>query len=361
MYAAILAGGVGTRLWPRSRRHQPKQFSDITGCGRTMIQATVERIDDLVTADAIYVVTGAQYAELALSQLPAIPASQIILEPEGRNTAPAIGLACVHIRRRDPHGIVAILHSDHVILDPAAFRQALSRAATAAATGGIATLGIHPTHPHTGYGYIKRGQLLDGDPAGGPPIFSVERFLEKPDLKTAESFLADGGYYWNGGIFVCRVDVMLEEIARQLPDLSAGLEEIAAALDSLAGHAQQVLASVWPTIPNISIDHGVMEGAAKVMTVPLQAGWNDVGSWDALDAILPADGADNRVAQGDVLLLDSRNSIVYGDERLITLIGVENLVVVDTGDTLLIGQKHQMQSVKDVVERLRAQGRSDLL
>ena len=361
MYAAILAGGVGTRLWPRSRRTQPKQFSDITGSGRTMIQATVDRLDGLVAPTDTYVVTGAQYAALAQDQLPAVPAGQIILEPNGRNTAPAIGLACVHIRRRDPQGIVAILHSDHAMLDPAAFRQALRRAKTAAAAGGIATLGIQPTHPHTGYGYIKRGAQMDGLPPGEPPVFAVERFLEKPDLPTAEAFVADGGYYWNGGIFVCRVDVMLAEIARQLPDLSAALDEIDAALGGPPDQDQATLEAVWPTIPNISIDHGIMEGAAAVATVPLHAGWNDVGSWDALDAILPADGEANRVAHGDVLSLDSHGNTIYAGQRLIALIGAENLVVVDTGDTLLIGHKNRMQSVKDVVERLRAQGRSDLL
>jgi len=361
MYAAILAGGVGTRLWPRSRQDHPKQFSDITGSGRTMIQATVDRLEGLVSAADLYVVTGAPYAGLARIQLPAIPADQILLEPSGRNTAPAIGLACVHIRRRDPQGIVAILHSDHAIPDAAAFRQALRRAEVAAAAGGIATLGITPTFPHTGYGYIKRGRSLDNLPAGEPAVYTVEQFLEKPDRATAEAFLADGAYYWNGGIFVCRVDVMLREIDRQLPQLSAALGRIDAALDGPPDHAQAVLESVWPAIPNISIDHGVMEGAEAVATVPLRAGWNDVGSWDALEAVLSPDADDNCIAHGDVIGEGSRHNIVYGDARLIALIGVENLVVVDTGDTLLIGHKQQMQNVKTIVERLRAQGRSDLL
>ena len=361
MYAAILAGGVGTRLWPRSRQSHPKQFSDITGSGRTMIQATVDRLENLVSPADLYVVTGVHYAGLARTQLPAVPADQIILEPSGRNTAPAIGLACIHIRRRDPQGVVAILHSDHAMLDTAAFRQALCRAEVAAATGRIVTLGIAPTYPHTGYGYIKRGHVINDVAAGEPPVYTVEQFLEKPDRATAEAFLAGGAYYWNGGIFVCRVDVMLREIERQLPDLSTALARIDAALDGPPTQAQAALESVWPSVPNISIDHGIMEGAAAVATVPLHAGWNDVGSWDALEAVLTPDADANCIARGEVISEGSRHNIVYGDARLIALIGVENLVVVDTGDTLLIGQKQQMQSVKNIVERLRAQDRSDLL
>ena len=222
MYAAILAGGVGTRLWPRSRQSHPKQFSDIIGSGRTMIQTTVDRLEGVVSPADLYVVTGAPYAGLARTQLPAVPADQIILEPSGRNTAPAIGLACVHIQRRDPQAIVAILHSDHAMLDPAAFRKTLCRAEVAAANGGIVTLGITPTFPHTGYGYIKRGHVIENVPAGEPPVYTVEQFLEKPDLPTAEAFLADGTYYWNGGIFVCRVDVMLREIERQIARTERG-------------------------------------------------------------------------------------------------------------------------------------------
>jgi mannose-1-phosphate guanylyltransferase len=273
MYAAILAGGVGTRLWPRSRQSQPKQFSDIVGSGRTMIQATADRIQGLVGSDELFVVTGLPYAALAADQLPAVPTSHIIAEPSGRNTGPAIGLACVHIRLHDPQDIVAFLHSDHVVLDPAAFRAALQRAKTAAEAGYIATLGIEPTFPHTGYGYIKRGERVPGLPAGDLPVYTVEQFLEKPDLTTAESFLAEGGYYWNGGIFVSRVDVMLDEFSRQQPTLAAGLARIDAALAHSPEAAEATLADVWPSLPSISIDHGIMEHAQSVATVPLEAGW----------------------------------------------------------------------------------------
>lgn len=361
MYAAILAGGVGTRLWPRSRQSQPKQFSDIIGSGRTMIQATSDRIRSVVDPHDLYVVTGLPYAALAADQLPDVPTEQIIAEPSGRNTGPAIGLACVHIHHRDPQAIVAFLHSDHVVLDPDAFCAALERAKAAADKGYIVTLGIEPTFPHTGYGYIKRGAAIDGLPADPLEVYMVEQFLEKPDRTTAESFLAEGGYYWNGGIFVCRVDVMLDEFARQLPELAAGLSRIEAALSLGPEAAEATLADVWPTLPNISIDHGIMEHAKSVATVPLVAGWNDVGSWDSLEAVLTADDTRNFVAKGALLTLESQGNIVYTDKQVVALIHVEGLVVVDTGDTLLIGDKQHMQKVKEVVERLRELGLSELL
>lgn len=361
MYAAILAGGVGTRLWPRSRQSQPKQFSDIIGSGRTMIQATADRIRPLIHPGDLFVVTGMPYAALAADQLPEVPIEQILAEPNGRNTGPAIGLACVHIHQRDPKAVVAFLHSDHVVLDPAAFCVALERAKDAAEAGYIATLGIEPTFPHTGYGYIKRGEKIEGIEHGPLPVYKVEQFLEKPNRTTAETFLADGGYYWNGGIFVCRVDVMLDEFARQMPELAAGLARIDAALAHSPEAADATLAEVWPTLPNISIDHGIMEHAQAVATVPLEAGWNDVGSWDALEAVLTEDETRNFIAKGGLLTLESHGNIVYTDKRVVALINVEGLVVVDTGDTLLVGDKNHMQKVKEVVERLRELGLSDLL
>jgi len=359
MYVAILAGGVGTRLWPRSRQSQPKQFSDVTGAGRTMIQSTVDRLGDLVRNDQIYVVTGQRYAELTATQLPHISQENIIVEPSGRNTAPAIGLACVRLRRRDPDAVVAFLHADHAIPGVEQFQAALRRAAEAARAGYIVTLGIQPDSPHTGYGYIRRsGELSDLSP-NGLPVYAVERFLEKPDRDTATTFLAEGGYYWNGGIFVCQVQHMLDEFARQLPEVMDGLECIDATLTHPGDDASS-FASIWETLPSISIDHGIMEGAARVAMTPLDAGWNDVGSWDALEVVRASDGSCNCVAKGEALALDSCGNIVFS-EKLVALVGVDDLVVVDTGDALLVGKKNQMQDVKKVVEQLQEQGRADLL
>ena len=218
MYAAILAGGVGTRLWPRSRQSRPKQFGDITGGGRTMIQATVDRIADLIAPDQIYVITGNRYRNLALEQLSSLPPGNILIEPSGRSTAPAIGFACVHLRKRDPDAIVAVLHADHVFRDETQYRAILQQAEKAAKAGYLTVLGAEPDFPHTGYGYIKRtGEPLSIE--GDWPVYKVERFLEKPNQATAQMFLTEGGYYWNVGNFISRVDRLLEEFARQLPEM----------------------------------------------------------------------------------------------------------------------------------------------
>jgi mannose-1-phosphate guanylyltransferase len=349
---------VGTRLWPRSRQDQPKQFTDITGSGLTMIQDTALRLQGVVAGEQLFVVTGAAYAGLAREQLPEVPVEQILVEPSGRNTAPAIGLACVHLQRMDPQSVLAVLPADHVILDAAGFRRALVEAGTLAEQGYLVTLGIEPTFAHTGYGYIKRSTAL---PTGPEELaaYAVERFLEKPSRAVAEHFLLEGGYYWNGGIFVARVDVWLHELQRQAPEMYAGLQRIGAALAT--PEAEAVLAREWAQMPSNSIDYAVLEHAERVAVVPLEAGWNDVGSWDALETILEQDERGNSIAKGDVLLLDSEGNIVYSDKRLVALVNVSNLVVVDTGDTLLIGDKRNMQRVKDVVEQLRRQGRTELL
>jgi mannose-1-phosphate guanylyltransferase len=359
MYAAILAGGVGTRLWPRSRQATPKQFADITGTGRTMIQATVDRLEGLIPAQHTYVLTGSAYAALAARQLPEVPEANLLVEPSGRNTAPAIGLACLHLQQQDPQAIVAVLPADHVIASRVAFQGALSRAAEAAAAGYLVTLGIEPEFPHTGYGYIKRGAPI-GVPSdsGAQDLYAVERFLEKPDRTTAEAFLHHGGYDWNGGIFVFRVDRMLAEIRRQMPEMALLLDEIQQVLG--ASDEDEAMLRLWPQMPSTSIDYGILEGAEHVAVVPMQAGWNDVGSWDALESVLERDESDNFIARGNAVAVDSWGNIVFTDKEIVALIGVDDLVVVEDGNALLIGQKHQMQKVRTVVEMLRDRGRADL-
>jgi mannose-1-phosphate guanylyltransferase len=359
VYAAILAGGRGTRLWPHSREAHPKQFADITGDGRTMIQATADRVAGLIDGAELYVITGQRYAELTARQLPHMPPANILIEPSGRNTAPAIGLACIHLQMRDPDAVIAVFPADHVITQTGAFQAALRRAVDAAQAGHLVTLGIQPTEPHTGYGYVKRADLLDPGDETRPALFGVAQFLEKPDRPTAEGFLREGGYYWNGGIFVSRVDVMLEEMARQMPAMYAALRTVGAALGTET--AADALAEAWETMPNTSIDYGIMENARKVAVVPLDAGWNDVGSWDALEGLLAGDEAGNLCLNSDLIAIESYNNIIYGNRRLVAAVGVDDLVVVDTGDALLIGHRNQMQKVKDVVDALKAQARTDLL
>ena len=254
--------------------------------------------------------------------------------------------------------MVAVLPADHIIQDTVAFQQVLQQAERSAQEGYITVLGIQPDSAHTGYGYIKR----TGDPLpleGILPTFPVERFLEKPDLPTAQSFLAEGSYYWNGGIFVSRVDRLLAEYEAQMPQLYAGLMRIADALDS--PDSQAVLAEVWPSMPETSIDYGLMEGAERVAVVPLRAGWNDVGSWDALEEIVQPDEAGNCPVEGETLSLNSRGNIVAANGRLVALIDVDDLVVIDTDDALLIGKKESMQQVKQIVSQLQAQQRQELL
>lgn len=357
-YAAILAGGRGTRLWPQSRTDHPKQYTDITGSGQTLIQATAARLEGLADGDHLYVITGRRYADLTATQLPQIPRANILIEPSGRNTAPAIGLACVHLQRRDPDAIIAVFPADHVMADTAAFQRAVQRGIGAADAGFLVTLGIEPTAPHTGYGYIQRADPLV-DLGADPPVYAVRRFLEKPDLARAQTFLATGGYYWNGGIFISRVDRMLAEMARQMPETHARLERIAAGLGS--AEADGILEHEWAGMPSESIDYGVMEGAERVAVTALDAGWNDVGSWDALDSVLPTNSDGNLFVRADALTVASRNNIVVGDKRLIALVGVDDLVVVDTDDALLIGRRHEIQHVKTVVEMLQMDNRQNLL
>ncbi len=235
----------------------------------------------------------------------------------------------------------------------------MSRAAVAANQGYLVTLGIEPTHPHTGYGYVQRGEMIAEGGADDIPVYTVQRFLEKPDLEAAEAFLRSGDYYWNGGIFVCRADRMLAEMKRQTPDVYACLMEIAEGMER--GSVEQAMASAWARMPSISIDYGVMEEAERLAMVPLRAGWNDIGSWDALESVLMPDEQGNLSAKSDTLIVDSFNNIVFCDDKLVAMVGVDDLVIVDTGDVLLVGHRKQMQKVKDAVNILRSSNRTDLL
>lgn len=358
LYAVIMAGGVGTRLWPRSRAATPKQFLDLLG-PRTMLQETVERIKPLIPLQRLLIVAGAEHTAEVQAQVPDLPSENIIVEPGPRGTAPCVGLAAIALWQRDRAASMAVFPADHRIADAAGFRQAIARAAQIAQRDYLVTLGITPTRPHTGYGYIQRGASLDQE--GNPPAFAVRRFIEKPDEATARQFLASGNYYWNAGIFVWRAATILAEVERLLPRLYAGLQEVGQAWHS--PHRAAVLEQTWEQVPRTTIDYGVMEKAARVAVLPVEIGWDDVGDWATLSALLQADEAGNVVrGSGHSLLPDTANTYVYTSVgRLVVAIGLQDFVVVDTPDALLVCPKDRAQAVRQVVERLTAEGLQEYL
>jgi mannose-1-phosphate guanylyltransferase len=353
-YAVIMAGGGGTRLWPLSRKARPKQMLRLIE-ERSLFQTSVQRVNGVFTPDHIYVVTVEEQAAELQEQCPEIPRENYLLEPMPRGTASVVGLAALALQHRDPQAVMAILTSDHFIGNEDGFRQLLLSAENVAQDGYLVTLGIEPTFPATGYGYIQRGDLIGV--YNGQETFHVLRFIEKPSEDQAQKMIADGDHAWNSGMFVWKADRIMEEFRRQMPDLFAGLQRIAA---SWGGPDQQkVLKRVWPGIKSETIDYGIMEGAINVAVIPAAGlGWNDVGSWDSLFDVLPADEQGNIVMGGKHVGLDTSNSLVYVNQehRLIVTIGVDDLVVVDTGDVLLVCHKEQAQQVRNVVNHLKKTG-----
>lgn len=353
LYAIIMAGGVGSRLWPRSRSASPKQFLDLLG-PQTMVQETVNRIEPLISLERVLMVVSQEHAETVRAQVPGLPEENILVEPGPRGTAPCIGLAAVVLQRRDPEAIMAVCPADHLIVDAAGFRRAIQAAAELAQEGYLVTLGITPDHPHTGYGYIQRGSLV-GERVS-LPTYQVQRFTEKPDGASAQRFVDSGEYYWNGGIFVWQAATILAEMDDLLPSLYTGLLQVIQDWDS--PRHQDVLAAVWDRVPRTTIDYGVMEKAKRVAVVPVDIGWDDVGNWTTLSKLLEADEQGNVVrGECDAILLDTSDSYVYASAgRLVTTVGLEEFVVVDTPDALLICPKDRAQAVRDVVKRLKDAG-----
>ncbi len=348
-YALIMAGGGGTRLWPLSRRDRPKQMLPLTE-ERSMFQVTVERLRDLLPMERIFVVTGEEMARALHQSTPALPFENFIIEPFGRDSGPAAGLGVFSIAKRDPEAVIAILSADHHIANEEAFLQALRAAEFYARQGYIVTLGIPPSYPATGFGYIERGERL-GE-AHGLAVYRSLRFTEKPDETTAALFLSRGTYSWNAGMFIMTAARAKQEFARQRSAMYDLLERALACPEELP--------AIWEQMPKLSLDYAIMEGAQQVAVIPVQIGWSDVGTWSTLFEILARDENDNAVRGGEHIRIDTRSTLVVSD-RLVVTIGVSNLVIVDTGDVVLVCDKDRAQDVREVVKQLKAQGKDDHL
>lgn len=351
MNALVMAGGSGTRFWPASREHLPKQFLRITG-DRSMLEETIGRIAPTIPAERVAVVVGRVHEAVTQRLLAGTPV-EILIEPTGRNTAACIGLAALHWRRRDPQAPLVVLPADHFIARADLFNEILAAAAGPARDGAIVTLGIEPTRPETGYGYIKvDARAALGLISGTTVLHRVDCFVEKPDLERALDYLRTGEYLWNSGIFVFTPEVILNEIAAHLPDLAAGLAEIDAAIGR--PDYEEVLSRVYGNLPSISIDHGIMEKTTlPLYVVRSDFGWSDVGSWQALYELREGEADEQgNLLEGAVWVEDSRRNLVYATSgRQVALLGVEGLAIVDTEDTLLVADLTRSQDVKRFAQR----------
>ena len=351
----ILSGGAGTRLWPLSRGLFPKQLHCLAS-DYSLLQDTVRRTGSPARFNRPLIVCNSEHRFLIAEQLRNIetPAQEIVLEPVGRNTAPAAGIAALILAEQDPDALMLVLPADHVIRDDASFLAAISAAVLAANEGHLVTFGNQPTAPSTGFGYIKRGTPQDGRPG----CFNVDSFVEKPDLATAEEFLADGNYFWNAGIFLFRASQYLAELSQHQPELLEGCKE-AVATSATDQDFRRLDKDHFATLTNISIDYAVMEVTQKAAVVPVDMGWSDVGSWDGLWDIAAKD-SDGNVLQGDVVAHEVRNSYLFSDGPLVAGHGLDNMVVVALKDSVLVMDRESSQGIKAVVDRLSAAGRSEI-
>lgn len=353
--AVIMAGGRGERFWPQSRLSRPKQFLSLTSDGETMIQKTVNRLSKLVNIEDVFIVTNKNYLGLVSEQLPDIPDDNVIAEPAARNTAPCIGLAASIIRKKyDEDAIMIVLPSDHIIKFNGMFIDTLQQAVKVAEQGqNLVTIGITPTYPETGYGYINFASKCAENGA-----YNVVKFVEKPNIEKAKSYVNSGEYLWNSGMFVWKASSILANIERFLPEMHRTLLSISESYGSSC--FADVLEREFPLIKAESIDFGVMEKADDIYTIPGNFGWDDVGSWLALERINPTNEYGNMI-RGDVVSIDTKNTIVVGGKKMIATIGLEDLIIVDTDDTILICAKDSTQDVKKVIENLKICNRNELI
>jgi mannose-1-phosphate guanylyltransferase len=354
-YAVIMAGGSGTRFWPLSRRKRPKQLLPLFGKG-TLLEQTVERIRGLIPVERTYVLTNELLRDEVQRSLPGLPPDQVVAEPAARNTAPTIGLAAHEILRHDPDGLMVVLPSDHVIRKPAVFRRCLRAACRFGWTEGCSiVLGLKPTEPHTGYGYVRVG--AEEDRLNGQQIFRVVRFTEKPPLARARRYVASGRYLWNGGMFIWRASTVIRNLEKYQPVMARGLERIAAAGGI---RSQETLRRRYPRLQKISVDFALMEKISSVYAVAADIGWSDVGSWSVAYDLSPKDGHGN-VRPRHTLCLDSQGNMIVSPRKFVVTVGVQRLIIVETDDALLVCARAQSQDVGKAVQELDAQGHDDLL
>ncbi|OOM77748.1 mannose-1-phosphate guanylyltransferase RfbM [Clostridium puniceum] len=355
--AVIMAGGKGERFWPRSRKTLPKQFLSLTDDGKTLIQLTVERLKSIIDIEDIFIVTNKDYKELVLSQIPNIPKENILLEPIARNTAPCIGLAAMHIKKKYEDAIMIVLPSDHLIKYNEFYIDTLREAIDIAKQdNNLITIGITPSYPEIGYGYINFERNFDNSRRNN--IYKVNRFVEKPNLETAKEYLASGRYLWNSGMFVWKTSSILLNMRELLPKMYEGLEKIYETIAS--DNAEIVLKEEFEKMQSESIDYGIMEKANDIYTIPGSFGWDDVGNWLALERINKTND-DGNVVKGNVITIDTKKSIIQGQDKLIVAIGIKDAIVIDTDDVLLIANKEDTQNIKKVIENLKICNRDNYL
>jgi len=348
-YAAILAGGRGTRFWPLSRRLTPKQCLPITG-KRTLIQTTVDRLSLKIDPQRILILTEPAQLDLMRSQLPELPPENVIAEPEAMGTAAAVALGAAHARLRDPQAVVAVFHADHWIGDDARFMDTVGFACTQAVDhDAVVTIGITPDRPDTGYGYIEREEQPSAR-EGDFKAFRAKRFVEKPELETAKEYVDSGRFFWNGGYFIWKAEVVFEEFHKYLPDIADGLDRWA------KDPTEESLKEIYPGLTRTTIDKGIMEKSDRIWVVPGEFPWRDVGAWSAAAQSWQADARNNRVLGDDHIAYDSKNLIVYSPGKIVVSIGVEDIIAVDTEDALLLCRVDREGDIRQVVQELERRG-----
>jgi len=354
--AVIIAGGAGTRFWPLSRKKKPKQFLPIVS-DKTMIEETVHRLLTKFPLNNIYAVANYEQTQVIRGLLPDLPQENLFVEPQGKNTAPSLMLATARIYLQNPKAVLAALPADHLIKDAPLFLKKLEAGATAAAAGeNLITFGIPPAYPETGYGYIRFSpekplRVLD------EPFFPVQEFKEKPEYEQAKNFLEEGNYFWNSGMFLWQADIFVQKLEKHAPSMFSYWKKI---LDALKNKEETLITSVFEEIPSISIDYALMEKAEGVLMGKGTFGWSDVGAWSSLSEIWPQDNEGNTL-KGESVILDSQNCLLYNPHKLTALIGLKDIIVVDTEDALLISKKNMDQRVKDIVEKIKQKGKLEYL